>query len=184
MRWLTYLMLTIVREFITRYFAWYDKQRERELNVIMAEAESPQEVKRNPLVEKIGTDKVRALAALGIAAAGLFGVASGKANVGAGVAVETTNPFTGQPIAALLDVESTERSGWELLGIAGDITDRARGASGVATIVQVGGAKVRVGYTELDRGDGVVILAVHPAAAISNVASRREVATREALAQK
>jgi len=46
----------------------------------------------NRLVEKIGKDRARAVAALGIAALALFGAASGKANVGAGVVVLAVHP--------------------------------------------------------------------------------------------
>lgn len=150
----------------------------------MAEAPVTTVKETNPLVEKIGKDKLRAVAALGIAAAGLFGLASGRANAGAGVAIETTNPFTGVPVAAWVDVESVESKTWQQLGIAGEIGDRAKGASGVATVVQIGGVSVRVGYTELDKGNGVVVLAVHPAADTSNAYSQREAATREMLPKK
>lgn len=56
----------------------------------MSEQASATEVKRNPLVERIGEKKVRAIAGLAIAAASLLGI-SGKPDAGVGVGVEVPN---------------------------------------------------------------------------------------------
>lgn len=119
----------------------------------------------NPLVEKLGKHKLRALAAIGIVASGLFGI-SGKANAGAGVSVEAYNPFTGRNVAGVVTVESTEKGGWQSLGISPRVSGRVSGRGELFT-VSIGGASFNVGYTELkgDKGEGsTVLLAIHPAA--------------------
>lgn len=73
----------------------------------MEHTEGSQEAKRNPLVEKIGKDKVRAIASLGLAAATLLGI-SGKPNTGVGVGVEVPNPATGEQVSVGVMAYSAE----------------------------------------------------------------------------
>jgi hypothetical protein len=70
-------------------------------------SEAVAEVKRNPLVEKIGEKKLRAVAALGIAAASFLGI-SGKLNTGVGAGIETLDPNTGKSVTVGVMASSTE----------------------------------------------------------------------------
>lgn len=61
----------------------------------------------NKLVEKIGKDKVRAIASLGLAAATLLGI-SGKPETGVGLGIDVPDPFTGRQVTVGVISSSTE----------------------------------------------------------------------------
>lgn len=106
----------------------------------------------NRVVEKIGKNKARALAALGIAAAEFLGI-SGKPDSYAGVGISLPDPTTGGEVTAGLAISSAEfgrNNNWGLLrsrrgfgGLGEEFRDVFR--------VIVGGASFRI-YTARDWG--------------------------------
>jgi hypothetical protein len=73
----------------------------------MAETTEVKETRN--LTEKIGKDKARLVASLGLAAATLLGI-SGKPNTGMGSVVEVPNPATGEQVGVGVMVSSTEEN--------------------------------------------------------------------------
>lgn len=118
---------------------------ERELNVTMTEVVTPPIAKEtNKLVEKIGKDKVRAIAALGIAAAGFLGI-SGKANTGVGVGIEVPGD-----ILAGVTVSSTEEQ--YPLGFP-NVPGKESYQDLESYSVNIGGAKFTVFKATLEKGE-------------------------------
>jgi len=118
----------------------------------MAEVLVPPERKRNPLVEKLGQNKVRAIAALGLAAAGFLGI-SGKPNTGVGLGVEVPNPMTGESVS--VGVMATSAEGQHPMGLPKIPGKEYKDIQ--AYQVSIGGAKLAVYIASLEDKDGSVV---------------------------
>ncbi len=123
----------------------------------MSEAQSSQEVKRNPLVEKIGKDKARWAASVALAAAGFLGI-SGKPNSGVGLGVEVPNPNNGEAVSVGVMLASSE--GGHPLGYPGAIFKDFNWDNLEVFQVSIGGAKLAVYKADILKGDGSVVKTV------------------------
>lgn len=132
----------------------------------MSETPAPTIKERNPLVEKLGKDNVRKLAAVGLALGALFGVGN-KANTGASIGISVHNPMTGAEERAGVGISLTEEEG--TLGIPNpDPRNYGIYAKLKSYEVEVNGVRFYVYVGEESRdpekygGDMVTILAVRP----------------------
>lgn len=134
-----------------------NRERERELNVIMAEVPVPKE--RNRLVEVIGKDKARWVASIALAAAGFLGI-SGKPNSGVGVGVEVPDLDTGKQVGVGVAVSSTEDI--YALGFPRALADRMDFKNFKVFQVVIGGTKLAVWQATLEQAGGKTIIGIYP----------------------
>lgn len=136
------------------------------------------------LAEKIGGDKVRKIAAVGIAAASLLGI-SGKPEAGVGIGVELPNPTTEDAVGVGIALSSSE-SGIPK-GMPDQLGSRMKDIN--AWEVRVGGASVVVYEGSLDKGPSggtVRTVGVYPGVEIDDFQSRlnQSSAARDANVEK
>lgn len=140
--------------------------RERELNVNMTEVTGtpePTTGETNRVVEIIGKDNARRIAAIGVAAVGLLGI-SGQPESGVGVGIEVPDPVTRKPVSVGLTVSSANVD--IPLGMPKEIADKiADGPDALqAYQVRIGGMNLAV-YTAKLTGqnpNAITILGVYP----------------------
>lgn len=126
----------------------------------VSEAPAPVAKEGNRLTEIISKDKMRAIAAIGLAGAGLLGI-SGKIESGVGVGVEIPDPFTGKQVSVGVMAYSSEDQ-WPmgLPKVPGkDYKDLE------VYQVKIGGAGLAVYAGSLTKEDGEIVrtIGVYPA---------------------
>lgn len=109
----------------------------------------------NKLTELVGRDKMRTIAAIGLAAAGLLGV-SGKPESGVGVGVEIPNPTTGEQVSVGIVAASTE--GEYAMGLPAALANKMRDIQSYQ--LSIGGVKLAVYTASLWNDDGSMVKTV------------------------
>lgn len=110
------------------------------------EASTPQAAEKNPLLEKLGKDKLRWITSVGLFAATALGV-SGKPNIGGAAGVEVFSPVTGEPVSVGVNVVTRDEA--MATGIPDDMLVRMKDPS-ESFQVQVGSGSVIVYVTAME----------------------------------
>ncbi len=113
----------------------------------------------NPILEKIGKERLRMIASLGLAAAALLGI-SGKPNTGVGVLVEVPNPTTGEQVSVGVMTSSVEEDN-PFFGFGG--SSFKKNINNIkAFTVKVGNVNLTIATATVEGEDDIKTIGIYP----------------------